>query len=149
MLLSPPYQAPVLRQQQKYVRGEAIYNEFTTYDRCWSLRKVIDLGTKRLVSLTRNIDHKKLVVATETIEYIPSRDDPDKTLMTRRTSIRSPLGGLTGRMIERVCHARAIRNVKRTVQVKWEREREGRLRRVALRDCLENGQTKIVVTRKL
>ncbi|CAL1688410.1 unnamed protein product [Lasius platythorax] len=77
---------------------------------------VVDLGTKRLVSLTRNIDHKKLVVATETIEYIPSRDDPDKTLMTRRTSIRSPLDGLTGRMIERVCHARAIRNVKRKVQ---------------------------------
>lgn len=88
---------------------------------------VVDLGTKRLVSLTRNIDHKKLVVATETIEYIPSRDDPAKTVMTRRTSIRSSLGGLMGRMIERVCHALAIRNVKRMVQVKKERERKGRL----------------------
>lgn len=160
MLLSSPYQASVPRQQQKYVREEAIYNEFTTYGRCWSSEEsVVDLNAKRLVSLTRNIDHKKLVVATETIEYIPSRGDPDKTLMTRRTSIRSPLDGLTGRMIESVCHARTIRNVKRTLQVKKEkgrkrekareREREKRFDFNELhRDCLENGQTKIV-TQKL
>lgn len=92
---------------------------------------VVDLGAKRLVSLTRNIDHKKLVLATETIEYIPARGDPDKTLMTRHISIRSPLGGLTGRMIEKVCHVRAIRNVKRALQVRVEREREkGRLENV-------------------
>lgn len=91
---------------------------------------VVDLGAKRLVSLTRNIDHKKLVVATETIEYIPSRGDSDKTLMTRHTSIRSPLGGLTGRTIEKLCHARAIKNVKRTLQVRVERKKKERERRV-------------------
>ncbi|XP_076652103.1 protein preli-like isoform X2 [Halictus rubicundus] len=77
---------------------------------------IIDLCAKRLMSLTRNLDHKKLVVASETTEYIPSYYDPNKTMMMRRTTIRSPLNGLTGRMIERVCHVGAIRNAKKALQ---------------------------------
>lgn len=95
---------------------------------------VVDLGAERLVSLTRNLNHKKLVVATETTEYTPSRGEPDKTLMTRRTSVRSPLSGLTGRMIEGVCHARAIRNVKRAVQVKVGRRTGTSSQSLLLRD---------------
>lgn len=79
---------------------------------------IIDLCAKRLISLTRNLDHKKLVVTSETTEYTPSYFDPNKTVMTRRTTVRSPLNGLMGRMIERVCHIGAIRNAKTAVQVK-------------------------------
>ncbi|KAG7201716.1 hypothetical protein KM043_004439 [Ampulex compressa] len=77
---------------------------------------IIDLCARRLISLTQNLDHKKLVLTSETTEYKPSYLDPNKTVMTRRTTIRSPLGGLTGRMIERLCHARAIKNAKRAIQ---------------------------------
>ncbi|XP_054006810.1 protein preli-like [Hylaeus anthracinus] len=76
----------------------------------------IDLCAKRLISLTRNHDHRKLVVASETTVYIPSYFDPNKTVMTRRTTVRSPLNGITGRMIERFCHAGAIKNAKLAVQ---------------------------------
>ncbi|CAL7946060.1 unnamed protein product [Xylocopa violacea] len=77
---------------------------------------IVDLYAKRLISLTRNLEHKKLVVASETTEYIPSYFDPNKTVMTRRTTIRSPLKGLTGRLIEKVCHVRAITNARKAVQ---------------------------------
>ncbi|KZC10832.1 Protein preli-like [Dufourea novaeangliae] len=77
---------------------------------------IIDLYAKRLISLTRNLDHKQLVIASESTEYTPSCYDPNKTLMTRRTTVRSPLNGLTGRMIERVCHVGAIRNARKAVK---------------------------------
>ncbi|XP_034172627.1 PRELI domain-containing protein 1, mitochondrial-like isoform X2 [Osmia lignaria lignaria] len=77
---------------------------------------IVDLYAKRLISLTKNLEHKKLVIASETTEYIPSYFDPNKTVMTRRTIVRSPLKGLTGRMIEKICHVGAIRNAKQAVQ---------------------------------
>ncbi|XP_076392006.1 protein preli-like [Megachile rotundata] len=77
---------------------------------------IVDLYAKRLISLTRNLEHKKLVIASETTEYIPSYFDPNKTVMTRRTIVKSPLNGLRGRMIETICHVGAIKYAKQAVQ---------------------------------
>ena len=78
------------------------------------------LYAKRLISSCNeeSLEHKKLVVASETTEYVPGYFDQNKTVMTRCTTIRSPLeGGFTGRTIERICHVEAITRTNKAVKV--------------------------------
>lgn len=78
---------------------------------------IIHLYAKRLISLTRNLEHKNLTVASETTEYIASYFHTNKTVMTQSTIVRSSLKSLAGRTNEGICHIEAIRHGKKTTKV--------------------------------
>lgn len=110
--------------------------------KCWSSRKASILATKRLISLTRNLDHRKVVT---------SRKRPSiysisiKLWWLSCISIRSPLNrDLMNQTIEGICHARAIKN-----SANKEKKEKTEKKRWTSRFVSRAAKTKCIVTWKL